>query len=553
MRLLIVVLFLLVPFSVVSCMSWFHGHDHADEDHHHKPLQFSETSGKNIAKGIVYEDLNRNRRYDLSDVVLPGVQVSNGEDIVKTDSDGRYRISVGEDTIIFVIKPRGYMTPLSKANLPQFYYIHKPKGSPKQNYPGVKPTGPLPEQIDFPLNKQKEPERFHIITFSDPQPRNVREIGYAKKDVFEELVGTDAKFGVTLGDIVFNPLSLFDEINAAVSIIGIPWYNVIGNHDSNYDARGQDKYSDETFESVYGPPYYSFNYGPVHFIVLDDVIWAPGNGKQYEGGLSETQLRFIENDLKQIPKNQMICFFMHIPMVSIRAKDKKRLLDLIEDRPMSVSFSGHWHRQKHYFIRRPDGGLAKKPHHHVVTISVSGNLWRGLPDKRGIPHALGSDGTPNGYLVVTFDGDDYSFRYKGAGFPEDFQMRIYAPQKMTLAIAKKIMIKVNVFDGNEKSKVEMRPSWSKDWVKMTQFTAQDPEHNLRLYYGNKKTEKPYRKMKYGGPTTHLWQAKLPEGARVGQHFVHVRIVDMFGQGYEAKREISITEDVVVPPEKESSE
>ena len=66
-----------------------------------------------------------------------------------------------------------------------------------------------------------------------------------------ELVGTDAKFGVTLGDIMNDNLSLFSSLNRTVALIGIPWYNVIGNHDLNFEAL--DEHSDETFERIYGP------------------------------------------------------------------------------------------------------------------------------------------------------------------------------------------------------------------------------------------------------------------------------------------------------------
>ena len=61
--------------------------------------------------------------------------------------------------------------------------------------------------------------------------RHLDELRHLARDVVEELIGTDAKFGVTLGDIMFDDLSLFEANNALIALIGIPWYNVIGNHD----------------------------------------------------------------------------------------------------------------------------------------------------------------------------------------------------------------------------------------------------------------------------------------------------------------------------------
>ena len=145
------------------------------------------------------------------------------------------------------------MTPLNDHLLPRFHYVHKPNGSPPSRYAGTKPTGPLPKSIDFPLHKQEEPGKFRAIFFGDPQPRNQKEIDYIANDVVAELAGTDAKFGVTLGDIMFDNLDLFGSLNGSIALIGIPWFNVIGNHDLNFEAK-VDHLSDETFERVYGPP-----------------------------------------------------------------------------------------------------------------------------------------------------------------------------------------------------------------------------------------------------------------------------------------------------------
>ena len=117
------------------------------------PLTWADQPG-GTATGIVYLDQNNNQVLDKSDTPLAGVKVSNGRQIATTDGEGRYQLSVDNDDILFVIKPRGMRTPLSKDMLPQFYYIHKPQGSPTTRFPGVAPTGPLPDAINFPLYKQ---------------------------------------------------------------------------------------------------------------------------------------------------------------------------------------------------------------------------------------------------------------------------------------------------------------------------------------------------------------------------------------------------------------
>ena len=85
-------------------------------------------SALRMAHGVVYHDANGNRKHDREEKPLAGIRVSNGVQITKTDSQGRYELPVTDDTILFVAKPRGWQTRLNELNLPQFYYIHKPNG-----------------------------------------------------------------------------------------------------------------------------------------------------------------------------------------------------------------------------------------------------------------------------------------------------------------------------------------------------------------------------------------------------------------------------------------
>ena len=48
----------------------------------------------------------------------------------------------------------------TRSNLPRFFYIHQPKGSPADlnlHFRGIEPTGPLPASVDFALRKVEEP------------------------------------------------------------------------------------------------------------------------------------------------------------------------------------------------------------------------------------------------------------------------------------------------------------------------------------------------------------------------------------------------------------
>ena len=154
--------------------------------HEHVRKEANDTGATTItATGVVFHDADGDRKRDPGEKPVPNVKVSNGEVIIKTDEEGRYSLPITDDTIIFVIKPSGWRTPLSKDNLPEFYYIHKPGGSPKTRYPGVAPTGPLPESVDFPLYPQEEPKEFKAVLFGDPQPRTQTEVDYIAHDVVQ--------------------------------------------------------------------------------------------------------------------------------------------------------------------------------------------------------------------------------------------------------------------------------------------------------------------------------------------------------------------------------
>src|SRR5690606_3975295 len=290
-------------------------------------LVFSTTSHLNAqtARGYVYEDTNQNYTKDQNEKGISGVAVSNGVDVVQTDKNGYYELPVGEDNIIFVIKPTHYRFQVNEFQQPQFYYIHKPKGSPKMDFTGVKPTGPLPASIDFGLIHEPEDEDYDSVVFGDPQVYTLEQVYFFPKGIISELVGTtDYKFGISLGDLVGDDLSLFYPYLHAISRVGLPWYHVYGNHDMNFDAK-TDEMADETFESVFGPANYSFNYGKVHYVILDDVLYPdPRDGRGYWGGFREDQLQFLENDLKFVPKDYLVVISFHIPITEYQGGDQFR-------------------------------------------------------------------------------------------------------------------------------------------------------------------------------------------------------------------------------------
>lgn len=511
-------------------------------------LVYAAGSKTEIAEGYVYHDRNMNGIRDSKskgirlavEEGIKGIRVSNGRDIVLTDNEGKYRILVDNDDPIFVIKPEGWRTTLDKDNLPRFYYLHKPNGSPGNfKYSGVAPTGKLPDSIDFPLYPQDESGKFKVIMFGDTQARNQKEINFNAHDVVEELIGTDAVFGVTLGDVIYDNLSLYDSHNGVVSKIGIPWYNVHGNHDQNYDAKS-DEHADETFERVFGPSYYSFDYGSVHFIVLDDIDWYYNTKEEkykYRGGIGTEQLNFVRNDLKLVPDSRLVVLMMHIPIYDINMKEN--LFHAMESHSNVISISGHTHYQQHCFLSGKDGWHGKQPHHHIVNVTVCGSWWAGALDERGIPHTTMRDGAPNGYSIMTFNGIDYEWEFKASGSPADYQMNIYAPDEIYCSGSSDTEVYANIFGGSEASSVLMRIGEDGKWIKMQRTEEPDPYYVMLKESEESKNPPTGRKLPNAIKSDHLWKAKLPKIKTPGIYLINVKTTDMFGHEYEDNRIIKI--------------
>jgi hypothetical protein len=498
--------------------------------------------------GIVFDDANRDGRRQPDEKGLPDVRVSNGREIVKTDSQGRYKLPVSGDAIIFVIKPSGWMTALDENNLPRFYYIHEPQGAPALRYPGVSPTGPLPESVDFPLHRSEEPTRFKALFFGDTQVTKPVEITYLAHDIIEELIGTDAAFGVTLGDLVGDAPSLFEDLAATVGLIGVPWYNVPGNHDENYDSP-DDTHALEAFHRVFGPAYYSYDYGPVHFLALDDVIWlgktADSKKGDYKAGLGPRQLDFVRNDLALLPKDQLVVLMMHIPLTELA--ELKELFTVLDQHPHTLSIAGHYHFQQHLFFGKKQGWNGPEPHHLFVNATACGAWWMGATDEMGLPHATMQDGAPNGYSIVTFDGPRYVIEFRPARRPADFQMSIWAPEEVAQDRPEPTEVLVNVFAGSERSKVEMRLGQNGRWQTMRMTPGVDPYYAaMREAVEQEQKEKPKDVGTSRAPwlpkpvdCPHLWRGTLPAKPPKGLHVIYVRTTDMFGQTYAGQRVIRI--------------
>ncbi len=514
-----------------------------------------------VARGVVFLDANKSGKRAPNAKGLAGVRVSNGREVVTTDAQGRYQLPIGEQGAIFVVKPSGYRVPLSAHNLSQHFYLHRPTGTPIQTkYAGIAPTGALPASIDFPLTPHAEPDEFRVLLFGDPQARNLKEVDYVARDVVADLVGVEAAFGLSLGDNAFNKLDVLEPLNEVTAQMGIPWHVVAGNHDLNFEAP-DDRFASETFQRIYGPTYYSFDYGKTHFVVTDNVQWL-GKGNGYIGAWGARQLEWLANDLKAVPREKLVVVTMHIPLVVLEEErgagkpdelneggrfnvaERERFLQILAGHPRNMSVSGHTHVQYHAYLGREAGWTGAGNHHHFNCGTVSGSWWSGAPDEQGIPNTLMRDGTPNGYAFLNCKGGEYDVEWRVARRPADYQMNVYAPARLKKGDGG--AVEINVFNGSVQTDVEMR--WNGgDWHQVARVPGRDPgfkalkeiEEGLPAFEPGG-VKPPWRPLPGKYNTSHLWKMELPGDLKAGANLIEVRARDAANRVFSERRIVRVT-------------
>ena len=237
-----------------------------------------------IAQGTVFLDANQNLLKEPVEFGVAGVVVSNGCNTVLTDSAGDYQISLAPTEILFISKPADYSTPVDENNIPQFFYRHYPNGTPNEIngtsvewlWPVIEPTGILPDSIDFPLfPSTMANENFLAHGFADTQAQYGTGQDMVREELVNPLIGNPygVKFGLTVGDVVFDNLDLYERHKAMMGLMDIPQWYLPGNHDMNFESPNG-YFANETYKKHFGPTYYSFDYGNVHFVMLNNVEYA---------------------------------------------------------------------------------------------------------------------------------------------------------------------------------------------------------------------------------------------------------------------------------------
>lgn len=324
---------------------------------------------------------------------LGGVLVSDGCRVVRTDPSGRYTLAVGPDSgrFVFVTAPRGYW---SDARF-------------------VSATAAARSgQADFKLFSASQSDRFDFVFMADIHLER-RQFSIPKLaaslEEMNHLQPTPA-FILAQGDICLQG-GMGDAYIECLAQAKMPVCNGAGNHEMMLKHENPR----DDFERLFGPTYYSFDWGPAHFIVLDGNKPIPHEDgwKAVHGAVEGSELAWLKADLAAQPQGKPIVVGVHIPIVSTYPERRQHspkdapYWEMVNDRTLTELFTqhgvrlvlqGHMHENERITV----GGVE-----YVESISIAGSWW-----KSGAGFERGVDNVPRGYRVVSIDGTKVSHYYR---------------------------------------------------------------------------------------------------------------------------------------------
>jgi len=514
------------------------------------------------ARGTVYVDGNRNDRMDGDEAGVSGVSVSNGCAVVVTDASGYYEIPIHATQILFISKPAAFDIKVDANNIPRFFYKHYPQGTPAEIagtsiawvWPVIEPTGSLPERIDFGLLPLPEASAtFTAHGFADPQAREELSEDMLREDLINPLIGNPygVDFGLTVGDVGFDNLALYDRHKVMMGLMGIPQWYLPGNHDINFNSPDA-VFANETYKRHFGPTYYSFNHGNVHFVALNNVEYAGldkrfGN-ERYRGFITDNQLGWLEQDLANVPTDKLIVIATHIPLVE-EADDGRsepatgpgtenfaRLLAILAPFSSIYGLAGHDTSNSWKVEVNHTHGWQGAPWIAHTLAEVRGNGWTNGPaDTRGVRDAMMQDGNPNGFYLLRFDDTRLTPEFIPFPFGADANQRLRVTlDPLLLAPAEGSIYRgqlragtkviVNLFDGGVRDKVWLSHNGG-ELQEMTYTVRTDPfVERLHAQYAESNDA-------YGSAvrSSHIWEYALPQQLPPGLHLLQITAEDEFGQ------------------------
>ena len=209
--------------------------------------------------------------------------------------------------------------------------------------------------------------------------------------------------------------------------------------------------------------------------------------------------------------------------------DWHRAAGVAAERPHTVSFAGHLHTTEHHYLGRSAGFLRPAPHHHHVLTAASGSWWSGPARSPRHSDSDSRDGSPNGFHVLSIDGNRYETRFVAA---EDHGARalrvmigcdrtdtLLAPSasrgggcQLSRSECESARLLVNVFDGGPRTRVTLEIEGRTGCSEMARDGVRDP-YVAELFVRHPEACKPWVS---ATPSSIIWTAPLPAVSRSGR-------------------------------------
>ncbi|GAB3716068.1 calcineurin-like phosphoesterase C-terminal domain-containing protein [Nocardiopsis oceani] len=410
-----------------------------------------------VLTGTVFVDADGDGASEGQDG-LAGVTVTNGVDVVVTDDDGRYELPAFDNMTVSITQPSGYQVPMDEFNVPQFHYNHLPEGSPDLRYGGIEPTGPLPDEVNFPVaeSEQAGADEQSCVIAGDLQVYDLDEVEYARAGAIKDLSEREDYAGcgsLFVGDVAGDDLSLYPDIKELAGETNGPARFLPGNHDLDFDSPDPE-HSFDTFRAELAPEYYSYDVGDVHFIALNSVEYPctaaddspegidehcsdPEGDPSYNGRIGDDQLTWLERDLENVADDKLVVLAGHIGLLNYadegspvhQVDQVAEVHELLEGRE-AVTVAGHSHTIENLEAGddvegwRDLFGIEGLPFPHITAGAISGDWYSGEVGDDGYPTAIGRDGGRPGLTTLDVEGNQFQERYTVTGESDDVQTQL---------------------------------------------------------------------------------------------------------------------------------
>ena len=507
------------------------------------------------------------RVVDTDGQPVPNVSVSDGVFVSVTDNDGRYYLTSSKKYgYVFISVPSGYKVPVNRT-IPQFF--RRNSGVPSQY-----------EKINF-VVKAEANIHHRVMVFTDTHMAN-RTNDIAQFEIFKEDYKTNwnasitegvPAYGISLGDLAWDEYWYKNNYNLesyckSVEDMEMPIYNIPGNHDN--DPYVADDFSSEgPWRKNLGPTYYSFNIGDFHYILMDDTIFLNAGGSpgvvgslNFTQGFTNDQLKWLRNDLAQVPKTKTIVFGMHVQYTGRWRKEngtflfnynmppnQRVVIDELLDGYTVHIISGHTH------LFYTNHMSPKMMEHNIV--GVCGTWWWTGYYTQGRCQIC-RDGSPTGYKIFEMGAanpTDVNWRFRPIDRPDTYQFRAYdlnnclitraeyCPaikdnySRVTQEIFRQYAngydtarsdntVLLNVFDWDRNWKVEMFEGDTSHPLTVTEVDSYDPLHTA--HFNMNRMNSNSTAMGFATlMTSHLFTVKCSSATSS----VIIRVTDPFGRVY----------------------